>query len=336
VSENFVDFRIVKERVSMQAVLDHYNIRLRRSNQTSLRGACPLPTHRSETSKESFGVQTAKNIWACQSASCASSRGGKKGGNVIDFVAIMDNCSVRDAALKLHDWFVSTRSTAEPVVGKGSHLAEQPEKLVAEKRGEGSDDAGNKPLSFTLKDIDPTHPYVRQRGLKEETARHFGVGFFPGRGSMSQKCVVPIHNDRGELIAYAGRSVDGSEPKYKLPAGFKKSDVLFNLHRARLAARSDTPMIVVEGFFDCMKVHQAGFPVVVGLMGSSMSDTQQNLLATWPRVILLLDGDAAGREGALAIAPRLMARSFVKVINLADGKQPDQLSSDEIKTLLAC
>ena len=94
-------------------------------------------------------------------------------------------------------------------------------------------------------------------------------------------------------------------------------------------------MIVVEGFFDCMKVHQAGFPTVVGLMGSSMSEAQQKLLADCPRVVLFLDGDPAGREGALAIAPRLMSRSFVKVINLADGKQPDQLSSDEIKTLLS-
>ena len=49
---------------------------------------------------------------------------------------------------------------------------------------------------------------------------------------MSGRVVIPIHNERGELVAYAGRSIDGSEPKYKLPAGFHKSLELFNLHRA--------------------------------------------------------------------------------------------------------
>src|SRR5687768_5720530 len=103
---NFVDFRIVKERISIEQVLEHYNIRLRRANQTALRGLCPLPTHSSEKSRESFGVDTAKRIWSCQSASCASARQGKKGGNILDFVALMESCSVREAALKLDDWFL--------------------------------------------------------------------------------------------------------------------------------------------------------------------------------------------------------------------------------------
>jgi hypothetical protein len=58
------------------------------------------------------------------------------------------------------------------------------------------------------------------------------VGFFSGKGSMSGRVVIPIENERGELVAYAGRSIDGSEAKYKLPAGFKKGQVLYNLARA--------------------------------------------------------------------------------------------------------
>jgi DNA primase len=332
--ENFVDFKHIKQHVAMDAVLDHYRIRLRRANQISLRGACPLPTHSSEKSKESFGVQTTKNIWACQSTSCAATRQGKKGGNVIDFVSIMESCSIRDAALKLQEWFLSSPHTSS-VAEKGSGKTE---KLVAKKDPEVTDTEVNKPLSFTLKDIDHAHPYVRQRGLKEETARTFGVGFFPGRGGMSGRVVIPISNERGELVAYAGRSIDGSEPKYKLPSGFKKSDVLFNLHRvehAREAGQGSDLVIVVEGFFDCMKVHQAGFPNVVALMGSSMSDAQQKLLAAFKQVMLFLDGDEAGKAAAHAIGERLMSRSFVKLIHLPDGKQPDQLSSNEIKTILS-
>src|SRR5712692_8371577 len=95
----------------MRAALDRYRVTLRKVNQHSLRGLCPLPTHTSEKSKKSFGVHTGKNIWACQSTSCAAARSGKKGGNVLDFVSAMESCSIRDAALKLNEWFGSVPST---------------------------------------------------------------------------------------------------------------------------------------------------------------------------------------------------------------------------------
>jgi len=226
VNEKFVDFRDIKQRISMQAVLDHYGVRLRKSTQHSLRGKCPLPTHTSEKSNESFSVETTKNIWACQSTSCASARQGKKGGNVIDFVAVMENCSVRDAALKLHEWFGASKTIMSNDTSTAP--AKKADQLVARK--EADDAKGeNKPLPFSLKDIDPTHPYLRERGIDEAVAQYFGVGYFPGRGSMNGRVVIPIQNERGELIAYAGRSIDRTEPKYKLPAGFKKSDVLFEV-----------------------------------------------------------------------------------------------------------
>jgi len=320
-------------------VLSHYDIRLQQSNQISLRGKCPLPTHTSETSKESFSVHTAKNIWACQSASCAAARQEKKGGNVIDFVAIMEQSSIREAAIKMHEWFLSSAPVAistPPTSEKGSEVTE---KLVAKKNGdEGKEEEVNKPLSFTLKDIDSSHPYLIQRGIKEEVAKEFGVGFFPGRGSMSGRMVIPISNETGNLVGYAGRSINGTDPKYKLPTGFVKSAVLFNFHRV-LANEQKSPVekdfvIVVEGFFDCMKVHQAGLPCVVALMGSSISDAQQEFLCLFKRVILFLDGDDVGRAAAREIALRLMLCTFVKVINLPDGEQPDQLSSEEINSIL--
>jgi len=224
---NFVDFKLVKEQVSMEMVLGHYGINFRRVNQTGLRGKCPLPTHTSDKSLESFSVQLQKNIWACQSTSCAATRHGKKGGNVIDFVAIMESCSIRDAALKMSVWFLSaSRSDHQAQTEKGSG---SPPKLVSEKK----EDEVNRPLSFTLHGIDPTHSYLKSRGILEETARHFGVGLFSGHGSMLGRVVIPISNERGELVAYAGRAIDDAEPKYKFPTGFKKGVVLFNLHHVR-------------------------------------------------------------------------------------------------------
>ena len=72
---------------------------------------------------------------------------------------------------------------------------------------------------------------------------------YAGPGLMQARVVIPIHDERVRLLAYAGRSLDGGTPKYKLPAGFPKAAVLFNLHRA--AACPQDWVIVEEGFFDC-------------------------------------------------------------------------------------
>ena len=110
----------------------------------------------------------------------------------------------------------------------------------------------NRTLGFRLFGIDPSHPYVESRGISLATARLFGIGYYSGRGFLSGRVVIPIHNQAGNLIAYAGRSVDGAPPKYKLPLAFRKSVELFNLHRA--VHRRCRGVVVVEGFFDCMKV----------------------------------------------------------------------------------
>jgi DNA primase len=112
--------------------------------------------------------------------------------------------------------------------------------------------------------------------VSRRTARTFGIGFYAGKGLLRGRIVIPIHNESGELIAYAGRAIDEKEPKYRFPAGFRKSLVLFNLHRV-LATKTRT-VIVVEGFFDTTAVHQAGYPVM-GLMGSTISRHQADLLA---------------------------------------------------------
>ena len=148
---------------------------------------------------------------------------------------------------------------------------------------------------------------------------------------MHDRIVIPIHNSEGELVAYAGRSIDGSEPRYKFPAGFHKSLELFNLHRVR----GEVSVVLVEGFFDCMKVTQAGFPCVA-LMGSTMSKAQEELIGEYfGHVVVMLDGDEAGREAAVGIADRLQRVVYqVQLVDLPQGVQPDQLSTDEIHRLL--
>ncbi len=333
---DWVSFDEIKRTVSLEMALDHYGIRLRHAGPNALRGKCPLPMHASKTSTESFTATLSKGVggvWACQSQSCIKSR-GRVGGNVLDFVAAMENCSIRDAAIKLQTWFLV------PAVGKPSRpVGKEPRpKLFAGKEPESelisnekNDPAGesksNKPLSFMLQKIDRGHPYVKERGLTEETAGTFGVGIFSGKGSMHGRFVIPIHNSNSELVAYAGRSIDGSEPRYKFPAGFHKSLELFNLHRVK----GDLSVVLVEGFFDCMKVTQAGFPCVA-LMGATMSKVQESLIAQhFASVVLMLDGDDAGLSATEDIADRLQRSLFrVVTVELDEGRQPDQLTDHEL------
>jgi DNA primase len=107
--------------------------------------------------------------------------------------------------------------------------------------------------------------------------------------------------------------------------------VLFNLHRA--AAYGKT-VIVVEGFFDCLNVHQAGLPCVVALMGCCLSQHQEQLLQKYfQEVILLLDGDKAGRSAGAAIAARLCSKMSTRLVEIPAGSQPDQLGADQIRCL---
>ena len=106
------------------------------------------------------------------------------------------------------------------------------------------------------------------------------------------------------------------------------------MHRA--AAGADRSVVVVEGFFDCMKVHQAGIRPTVALMGSVLYERQRrDLLARFGRVILCLDGDPTGRKASTVIAQRLRPDCTVRVISLPDGVQPDQLLAEDIGNILA-
>jgi DNA primase len=313
----WVDFKSVKAKVSIETVLSHYDVRLRRVGVDELRGKCPLPTHSSARSKDSFSVSFIRNVWSCQSASCIAARSGRVGGNVFDFVAEMERCSIREAAVRLD------RSLAENLLPLSTSVKKEPVPYTAE----------NRPLSFTLRNIDHQHSYVISRGLSEQTARYFGVGYYDGNGFLRGRVVIPIHNEHGELVAYSGRAIDQTEPKYRLPAGFRKSHVLFNLHRAILSR--DNTLILVEGFFDTFKVHQAGHHNVAALMGSKLSDRQTDLIATYfNQVILMLDADPAGKAATTAAETSLSSMIRVQIVELDPGSQPDQLAPREINQLL--
>jgi len=317
-SGSWVDFAAVKRAVSLEAVLRHYQVSGLRRRRDQLQGRCTIHAAQRD---DSFRAHLAKNMFQCFACQAR--------GNVLDFVAAMEKCSIREAALRLQHWFgVTPPSDASGVRLCPVAVDRQNRELVRKEEG------SNVPLRFTLTGVQGDHPYLAQRGIDAATANDFGVGLYSGPGLMSGRIVIPIRNARGQLVAYAGRALDGRPPKYKLPAGFHKALELFNLQHA-IVTGSKT-VILVEGYFDCMRVHQARFPWVVASMGSSLSAAQQSaLLRHFNRIVLMLDGDGAGRAASQAIAVRLSGRCSVELVRVPEDSQPDQLPCSAIRQLLA-
>ena len=321
----FVDFKKVKEAVTILQVLDRYGITemLKRSGD-SLRGPCPVHKGGNPTA---FRVSISKNCWNCFGA-CQG------GGNILDFVARMESVSIRDAALLIQEWFGLDTAPAAP------RKKPPPAKKAAPRREEREEPAANKPLGFSLT-LDPKHPYLAERGLTAEAIEVFGLGY-ADRGIMAGRIAIPIHNAQGELVAYAGRwpgEPPVGEGKYKLPPRFRKSLELYNLHRV-LAGDPQAPIVLVEGFFDCISVWQAGIRRVVALMGSLLSEAQAELLLEAAgqkgRITIFLDEDEAGRRGRQAALARLAPWTHVRLSGPpGEAPQPDQLDADTLAKLLA-
>ena len=334
-TSRYVDFHAVKLAVTMVQVLDHYKLteRFQRKGD-SLSGACPL--HKGENPTQ-FRVSVSKNCWNCF-GDC------KRGGNVLDFVSLMDGVTIREAAIRISDWFnvVSEKPEKRAVASEEKKPApskEEPPQTPPKAASEAQETGPNKPLGFELRNLDTAHPYLAERGLSGATIAEFGLGCC-NNGSMKGRIVIPIHNVDGKLVAYVGRwpgDPPEDTPKYKLPAGFRKSEELFNLHRA-LQADPSLPLVIVEGFFDCLHLCQNGIARVVALMGCQLSHAQEELLAAHlqpgDHIILMLDEDDAGRAGREYALQRLATRAFVKVFGYGrEGQQPTDLSAEELQSL---
>jgi DNA primase-like protein/Toprim domain-containing protein len=234
--------------------------------------------------------------------------------------------------LKLQMWFGVGESQQR------SLPSQEAAAQTAEEDTQGEELAGpiNPPLRFQLR-VDSGHEYGIGRGVSKETLEYFGAGFCLSKGTFAGRFVFPLHNEAGELVGYAGRATDDSEPKYLFPPGakgFHKSHLVYNLHRILSESPETDLVIVVEGFFGCFRLKQGGIRIVA-LLGSSLSVEQEELLCHhFRRAFLLFDGDEAGRGATDTCLQRLGRRLWVKAISLPDHVQPDHLDEDAIKQLL--
>jgi len=324
-----VDFRAIKAALTMEQLLRHYGLldKFKRSGD-NLSGPCPI--HKGSNPTQ-FRVSLSKNLWNCFSE-C------KHGGNALDFIAKMESVDIHAAALKATEWFnLTTEGFAH-----GDEESDVPEKSAPKtvsKAMEPEPARPNAPLKFRLEKLEQDHPYLLERGLSLETVIDFGLGYCT-KGVMQGHIAIPIHNVKGEVVAYAGRwpgePPEGTE-KYKLPKGFAKSQEVFNLDRASKEP-PEKPLVIVEGYFDCIKLWQLGIKKVVALMGSSLSQAQEELLrdhaSAYSHIIVMFDENEAGRMGREETAARLSRFAFVKThVFDQEDMEPEHLTAEQVAIL---
>ncbi|MHC1743966.1 MAG: toprim domain-containing protein [Syntrophobacteraceae bacterium] len=351
-SQDWVDFREIKQKITMEMVLIHYQL-LGTLRQTARGFKGPCPIHKGSHGNQ-FHVDPVKNRWNCFGG-CDME---KLEGHVIGFVAAMEQVSLRDAALLIAQWYsLSTSPPARPnqKSGRGEKAPSPRTKPEKEKAipppeqerpipGEAepeSDEPENKELTFELKSLSTNHPFFTERGIAPETINLFGLGLC-SKGMMKDRIIFPIHRRDGKLIGYTGRTtleVTDENPKWLLPPGLIKPKVLFNFHR--VAGRSDT-VIIVEGPLDLVAVHQVGFPNVVALLGKelledeTLSYDQARLLTNqFEKAVILLDGDKDGRERSLRCLQKLAPRMFVRLVTLPADQDPSDIPPEELRKLLS-
>jgi len=216
--------------------------------------------------------------------------------------------------------------------------------------------------------------YAKKRGLSGEVAKRFEIGYsspdwsalydhfkddevniekLVEMGLLVKKekqegyydrfrgrLMFPIHNFKGQVIAFGGRSIDeDNQPKYlnsPETSLFSKSKELYGLFHARKYSRSVEHIIVVEGYMDVVSLHQHGVTNAVASLGTATTPQHIDILSkTSNNIVFCFDGDNAGKNAAwkaLNIAlPKIKAGLIIKFMFLPDGEDPDSIIRKESK-----
>ena len=354
----------LRARITLSGVIGR-SVRLTKAGR-EFKACCPFHDEKSP----SFYVNDAKGFYHCF--------GCQAHGDAIRWLTDHQGLAFMDAVKEL------ASEAGLEVPAPDPRAAQQ-----AEKRAGLTDvtEAAQRWFVETLRGADgaEARAYLARRGISDATAREFDFGYAPdsrqalkaalkfdeallteagmriapddgGKEHYDRfrgRLMLPIHNARGQVIAFGGRTLAKDAAKNANTAKylnspdtplFDKGRTLYNLHRAAPAARKSGRIVVVEGYMDVIALAQAGVAEAVAPMGTALTEHQLELL--WRQVerpILCFDGDAAGQRAALkAIAralPLLRPGHSLGIVRLPTGLDPDDLIRERgaaaIKALLA-
>ena len=329
-------------RSDVESVISSY-VTLKRAG-SNLQGLCPFHSERSP----SFTVFPNTQSFYCF--------GCNAGGSVITFIQKAENLDYVGAV----EFLAARAGVSIPQDGKQARPGEVPRRrifdmnLVAAKffRECLFDPAiGGEGMKYLSQD----------RGLSGATIKHFGLGFAPNSFNMlhdhmrrlgytdeelvkgflcgkslktgraydyfRNRVMFPIIDTSGNIVAFGGRVMDDSKPKYLNSSdtpGFKKSRHLFALNFARSHATES--MILCEGYMDVIALHAAGFENAVATLGTAITSEQARIFAKYTqKVIISYDSDEAGQRAANKAMQLLGEVGLeVRVLRVPDAKDPDE------------
>lgn len=361
----WVDFDEVREKISLPDVLEVFGI----ANQFKQRGQrwtgpCPLPSHPvnragGKRNDQQFVIDKRTGQWLFH---CFASD-HQIGGDVITFVQEMLGCDISHTRFWFFEHFGGNRLVsrkprqAAKAKADGSEKADDTQSPSANHVAETSrakppdptkPQQKLKPMSWSY-ELHPCDYLLKDRKLKPDTITRFGIGLCkakPGkrRPFLDDYVAVPLFTheqpEGSRQVGYLGRYAGELEtwtdetPRYKFPKDFPRNSVVYGLREALRDSRNDQPLILVEGCFKVFWLYQeAGLSNVVASFGASVGDEQINiLLSTGRHIVLFLDGNAV--PAMRATAAKLIRYAFVRVIVLEEDQEPDDLSGNQLRSLL--
>lgn len=296
-----LQFSTLKKILPISAVLDDKGLlgTLRRQGDR-LVGPCPI--HGGDN-PNAFVVSLGKNLWYCFT--------GCNGGDLVDLVRKLDGKN-----------FQQTLQYLRVLAGRQNRFSlplspQQPFKPFARKLP-----------------LDHRSPWLQQKNITAETAALFEVGAYYGKGFLADSIGIRLHDLDGHPIGYLARRLSPAVikryGKYQFPPAFPKSTIVYNYHR--MARPLPDRIVITECPWGVMRLHQLNIPAVA-LLGIQLSDNQNKILEDIKGIVLMLDGDDAGRQATHRIKMNFKNRgkSNIHAIVLPSGTDPDDLTDDELR-----
>ena len=345
---NYVPRETIDEilsRTDIAEVISECGVSLRAAGR-DFKALCPFHTEKTP----SFSVSVQKQIFHCF--------GCKTGGNVISFVQKHQGKSF----IETLEWLADRLNIELPNQDPRA-IAERQRYTALEDINRFAVAYYHHQL---LKDPAgvPGKRYLHNRGVQASTVRAFQLGFAKSgrrellkaamdKGFTTQQLVdvglikdddhgpqdrfwnrilFPIHNARGVPVGFGGRALsEEHQPKYlNSPATvlYDKSNILYNLDKARQSVYKEQRLLLVEGYMDVLMLCQSGIENVVASSGTSLSENHARLIKRFvPEVVIVYDGDASGFQAAQRGLLRLLAEGLrVRIALLPTGEDPDSFA----------
>ncbi len=301
----------IKSRLTIDDLVGRY-VELKRSG-ASLKGLCPFHQEKSP----SFYVTPSRGTYHCF--------GCGKGGDVFSFLMEMERLTFPDALKTLAEQAGVTlpdRETVQPSLKKQLYEANEAAATFYRKAlGSGAGAHARRYLAERVFDReaiemfelgvatesrDSLLQYLRHEGIEDRISLAAGLAFQDDSGTVRDRfhgrLMLPIRDPSGKITGFGGRTMGDAQPKYlNSPQTeiFDKSSVLYGVHLAGIAIREAGRAALVEGYFDAVRAHRAGFAWTVASLGTAVTVPQLTALSRLTgTVVLALDPDPAGQAAA--------------------------------------